>query len=93
MDHPVLIGGDRQRITRLETNYGDTTFKHVLLPTFLSAFRWKNKVYRFVVNARTGEVQGERPVSWWKVTLLVILGVILAGLVLAGMLALEAADV
>jgi DNA-directed RNA polymerase subunit RPC12/RpoP len=87
------IGGDRQRITRLETNYDDTTFKHVLLPAFLSAFRWKNKVYRFVVNARTGEVQGERPVSWWKVTLLVILGVILAGLVLAGVLALEAAEV
>jgi len=64
-----------------------------LLPTFLSAFRWKNKVYRFVVNARTGEVQGERPVSWWKVTLLIILGLIAGGLVLAGMIAYEGADI
>ncbi|HRH10842.1 MAG TPA: hypothetical protein PLU73_04980, partial [Bacteroidia bacterium] len=25
------------------------------------------KVYRFTVNARTGEVQGERPYSAWKI--------------------------
>ncbi|MAV47793.1 MAG: primosomal protein N' (replication factor Y) - superfamily II helicase [Alphaproteobacteria bacterium TMED89] len=76
------IGGDRQRITRLDTRYDDTTFKHVLLPTYLSAFRWNDRVYRFVVNARTGEVQGERPTSVWKVAVLVVLGLLLAGLVL-----------
>lgn len=76
------IGGDRQRITLLDTHYDDTTFKHVLLPTFLSAFRWKGKVYRFVVNARTGEVQGERPTAWWKVALLVLLGLLVGGAIL-----------
>jgi len=81
------IGGDRQRITRLETRYDDTTFKHVLLPSYLSAFRWQNRVFRFVVNARTGEVQGERPTSVWKVVVLVILGLILGAAVLFGLYA------
>ena len=86
------IGGDRQRITRLDTHYDDTTFKHVLLPTYLSAFRWKDRLYRFVVNARTGEVQGERPTSWWKVALLVVLGLVVAAAVLAGLAAMETVE-
>lgn len=86
------IGGDHQKITRLETQYDDTTFKHVLLPTYLSAFRWKDRVYRFVVNARTGEVQGERPTSVWKVMVLIFLGVILAGLISWGLGAMGVFD-
>jgi hypothetical protein len=56
------------------------TFKHILLPVWLSAYRFKEKVYRFLVNARTGEVQGERPWSAWKITgtIVVILLLILA---------------
>lgn len=61
------IGGDEQRIYSVTTNYSDTTFKHVLLPLWISSYRYKNKVYRFLVNARTGEVQGERPWSAWKI--------------------------
>jgi len=38
----------------------------------------RSKTYRFVVNGRTGEVQGERPWSWIKIVG-VILGVIVAG--------------
>jgi len=63
------IGGDRQVIRSLETRYADLTFKHILLPLWISAYRFKDRTYRFLVNARTGEVQGERPWSWVKITL------------------------
>ena len=63
------IGGDEQRISSSQTRYDDISFKYILLPIWLSAFRYQNKVYRFLVNARTGEVQGERPYSWIKITL------------------------
>jgi len=68
------IGGDHQRITSLQTAYHDITFKHILLPIWLSAYRYKGKVYRFMVNGRTGEVQGERPWSIVKITLAVAAG-------------------
>jgi len=77
------IGGDHQRIDSVRTQYDGVTFKHILLPVWLSAYRFKEKVYRFLVNARTGEVQGERPWSGWKITacalaiLLVILALVL----------------
>jgi hypothetical protein len=65
------IGGDEQRIITLHTQHNNITFKHILLPIYLSAFRYKGKVYQFLVNGRTGEVQGERPYSGWKIALLV----------------------
>lgn len=61
------IGGDEQQILTLNTTYDNITFKHLLLPIWLSAFKYNAKVYRFMINGRTGEVQGERPYSFWKI--------------------------
>lgn len=66
------IGGDEQRIMTVNTSHKDITFKHILLPVYISAFKFRDKLYRFMVNARTGEVQGERPYSAVKITLAVI---------------------
>jgi hypothetical protein len=66
------IGGDEQRVTDTDTRYRDVKFKHVLFPVWISAYRYRGKVYRFLVNARTGEVQGERPWSAAKIALLVV---------------------
>jgi predicted RNA-binding Zn-ribbon protein involved in translation (DUF1610 family) len=66
------IGGDEQRIHSLKIQHNNISFKHILLPVWLSAYRYKEKTYRFLVNARTGEVQGERPWSWVKITLAVL---------------------
>lgn len=66
------IGGDEQRITSLNTKYNNISFKHLLLPVFVSAYIYKNKLYQFLVNGRTGEVQGQRPYSWVKITLTVV---------------------
>lgn len=75
------IGGDEQRILTMHTNYNDITFKHLLLPVFISAYRYKNKVYQFLINGRTGEVQGQRPYSWGKITLTIIAGLIIVALI------------
>ena len=72
------IGGDLQQITTLSTNFKDITFKHILLPIWISAYRYNGKVYRFMINGRTGEVQGERPYSVVKIVMTVV-GVIAAG--------------
>lgn len=66
------IGGDVQQILEMRTRYSGITFKHILLPIWISAYRYRNTIYRFLVNGRTGEVQGERPWSWIKITLAVL---------------------
>ena len=75
------IGGDRQRIHHVDTDVSDVTFKHILLPVWLAAYRYRGKSYRFVVNGRTGAVQGERPWSRWKIAIAVLLGLIVAAAV------------
>jgi DNA-directed RNA polymerase subunit RPC12/RpoP len=78
------IGGDEQRVHRVDTLYSQITFKHLLLPVYVGAYRFKETSYQVVVNARTGKVQGDRPYSAWKIAflvafiLLVVLAVVLA---------------
>ena len=54
------IGGDVQRISSLDTNWSAETFKHILLPLWLAAYKFRGRSFRFIVNGQTGEVQGER---------------------------------
>jgi len=75
------IGGDRQRVHDIQTQVSDVTFKHILLPVWMAAYKFRGKTYRFVVNGRTGRVQGERPWSVWKIAIAVVLGLIVAGVV------------
>ena len=77
------IGGDEQRVSNVETNYSNTTFKHLLLPVYAGAYRYNNKVFQIVVNGRTGEVQGERPYSWLKIGCLVVVIVFVLIIILA----------
>ncbi len=72
------IGGDRQRIHALDTEIRDVTFKHILLPVWMAAYKYRGQTYRFVVNGRTGRVQGERPWSAIKITIAVVLGLLVA---------------
>lgn len=65
------IGGDEQQIINMNADYNNITFKHILLPLWISAYKYGDKTYRFTVNARSGEVQGERPWSAWKIFFLV----------------------
>lgn len=73
------IGGDEQRVTSLSARFERVTFKHVLLPVWLAAYRWQNKPFRVIVNGRTGHVTGERPYSWLKIGLAVLAVVIVIG--------------
>ncbi len=66
------IGGDHQRISSFNTRYSHLTFKHILLPMWVSAYLFSGKTYRFVVNGQTGEVEGESPKSGWKIFFLVM---------------------
>ncbi|MBJ6371475.1 TFIIB-type zinc finger domain-containing protein [Sedimentitalea arenosa] len=72
------IGGDQQRISAIDSDVRGVTFKHILLPIWLAAYKYKGQSYRFVVNGQTGRVQGQRPWSPVKIAIAVIFGLLLA---------------
>lgn len=71
------IGGSQQRVHAQQTSVSDLKFKHVLLPVWLSAYRYQDKSYVFAINGRTGQVIGQRPWSIFKITILVVCVVLL----------------
>lgn len=77
------IGGDEQRIDNVDTDWSDETFKHVLLPIWMAAYKYNDRSYRFVVNGQTGKVQGERPWSKWKIFFAILAALVVAGVVFA----------
>ena len=48
---------------------------------WLAAYKYRGQTYRFVVNGRTGRVQGERPWSAWKIALAAIAALLVGAVV------------
>jgi hypothetical protein len=66
------IGGDEQRIHDLDVEYSDNTFKLLLMPLWIASYLHAGTTYQVLVNARTGEVVGDRPYSAIKIALAVL---------------------
>ncbi len=60
------IGGSRQRILSSSTSHANQTFKHILLPVWITHYSLDKKRYRLSVNGATGKVYGQRPFSMLK---------------------------
>ncbi len=73
------IGGDKQQIQSVQTQYNNTTYKNVLFPVWSASFQWKDKQYHYAINAQTGKVVGERPYSVFKIVFAVIFVVSVIG--------------
>ena len=73
------IGGDSQRIHRLEKRLSAITYKHLLMPVWMMSYRYKERSFQVLVNAASGEVFGQRPYSAVKIilTILALLAVVL----------------
>lgn len=81
------IGGDEQRVHSVNTAHSQITFKHILLPVWISAYQYAGKQFQVVVNAQTGEVLGDRPYSKSKIALAVLGGVLLLVIIIAAIAA------
>ncbi|MGB3150085.1 MAG: DNA helicase PriA [Maribacter sp.] len=74
------IGGDTQRIANADIKLSDETFKHILLPVYISSYRYSGKEYYFYINGQTGVLSGSRPYSFWKIFFFVLLILVVIGL-------------
>jgi rubredoxin len=77
------VPGDTHRNLNVRSNYSGQTFKHVLVPIWLLTYTYGASVFQVVINGYTGTIAGKYPKSWIKITLAVIAGMILAGIIIA----------
>lgn len=60
---------DRVRNLQVDSSFSKLTYKYLLLPVWISSYKYKEKVYQFMVNGQTGKVSGKTPISVPKVVI------------------------
>jgi predicted RNA-binding Zn-ribbon protein involved in translation (DUF1610 family) len=65
----------------MQLDFADESWRYILVPAYVAAYRYRDEPYQVTVNGQTGDVAGQRPVDWAKVGL-VIGGVLAPGLLL-----------
>ncbi|MDO4564230.1 MAG: hypothetical protein Q4C04_01290 [Clostridia bacterium] len=66
---------DKVSNLNFSTIFSGVTYKYLLLPLWLSSFRYKDKTYEFLVNGQTGKVGGKIPISPLRVAIALLLGI------------------
>ena len=68
----VKRGSDAVGAINLCPEYTDIRYKLMLLPVWMSSYRYKNKVYSFYINGQTGEITGRSPKSALKIFIITL---------------------
>ncbi|PRX57078.1 DNA helicase PriA [Flagellimonas meridianipacifica] len=76
------IGGDTQRISHMNMQLSEETFKHILLPVYVSSYRYNGKEYNFFVNGENGSISGTRPYSFWKIFFTILFSLVIIGIII-----------
>lgn len=71
------IPGNTYRNLQVNAQYSEQTFKHILLPIWLATYTYGAKTFQVAVNGYTGKIAGKYPLSWVKVTIAVVIGLLL----------------
>jgi DNA-directed RNA polymerase subunit RPC12/RpoP len=53
----------------MSADFADESWRYILLPVYLAAYKYQEKTYQMLVNGQTGVIAGQKPVAWWKIWL------------------------
>ncbi len=65
------ISSSHVRNFSMVADFGDETWRYILLPVYLSTYKFQEKVYQVMVNGQTGSIAGQKPVNWTTVWLVI----------------------
>lgn len=67
-----FLPGDTHRDLRVDINFSDVSSDLILLPIYLLTYRYQDRVFQFLLNGQTGKAAGDKPVSWRRISAVVI---------------------
>jgi hypothetical protein len=80
----AFLPGDTHRGLEVSTNFSSINSDLCLLPVYILSYRYRDRVYRFLVNGQTGKCIGDKPLSWKRIWVAIGAVALLIALVLAG---------
>lgn len=72
----AFLPGDTHRALEVDTRFELNETDLVLLPMHIFSYRYKDRVYRFLVNGQTGRSAGQKPLSVPKIVFAVIVALL-----------------
>jgi DNA-directed RNA polymerase subunit RPC12/RpoP len=57
----------------MKADFADESWRYILLPIYITAYKFEEKVYQVMLNGQSGMVAGQKPVAWWKIWLAIAL--------------------
>jgi hypothetical protein len=78
----AFLPGDTHSDLRVMTNFSHKTSDLCLLPMYLLSYRYRDKVFRFLVNGQTGKIAGDKPWSWKRITSAVVVSLVLLAIII-----------
>jgi len=79
----AFLPGNTNRSLQAQTQFRDIISDLCLLPIYVLSYRYKDKVYRFLLNGQTGKADGDKPISVARIAAAVV-GVLVAAAVVIG---------
>lgn len=76
-----FMPGDTQSGLAVETEFSHVNSDLILLPVYLLTYKYRDKLYRFLVNGQTGKLCGDKPLSIIRIVALVAIVVVIALLI------------
>jgi predicted RNA-binding Zn-ribbon protein involved in translation (DUF1610 family) len=70
----------------MNLDFSDESWRYVLLPIYLAAYKYNNRSYQVMINGQTGKIAGQRPADWDKIWL--VIAILLAPGIISGLIGL-----
>lgn len=85
-----FLPGDTSSGLEVETRFSSVTSDLCLLPIYILSYRYKDKLYRFLLNGQTGKLAGDKPVSGTRIGIAIAVGLAILLVIVLIVLALSA---
>jgi hypothetical protein len=71
----------RNRNLKVNVRLENLLSEPVLVPVWIMAYRYRDQVFRFLLNGQTGRAWGQAPLSWIKVTLAIMIALAIVAII------------
>jgi hypothetical protein len=68
----AFLPGDTHSNLNVSTQFDHINSDLCLLPVYILSYRYRGKLYRFLVNGQTGKCDGNKPLSWKRILSIVV---------------------
>jgi predicted RNA-binding Zn-ribbon protein involved in translation (DUF1610 family) len=71
------------RNLKINVRITDLTSQPMLVPVWIMAYRYQDRVFRFLANGQTGRVTGQAPMSWRKIAVAILIALLVLLILIA----------